>query len=500
MPKQEQTIAIANMDAETALAVSYQAFKNLGWDILFAGPDKILAQSTKKWNSNPQHVIAGYGENELMVSSEMIMNEVADITGKNRKNINAFTAAFEEAKTSMNDATIEGNKQALKELQAATEIAAENETKEAEEIDKAMNLSGSNLYVTYGIMAINVIVFILMVMNGAGIMEPNGYVHIKWGSNFTALTLTGDWWRLVTNIFIHFGIIHIAMNMYCLYIVGVYLEPMLGKTKYIAAYLCTGILASLVSLWWHKEGVNSAGASGAIFGLYGLFLALLTTKLIPERVRKAQLQSIGIFVAYNLIYGMKGGVDNSAHVGGLISGFVIGYLYAISIKREKEDQKAAWVLPLILIATVGITAGYLSSNKGSDAERVSVLNELKGTSYADNEKYTKDLEEIGKIEDKAVDPLSDTTLTDAQLKSKMESECLPLWKQAEEKLYLMKGYDVAPNQKMKAEKLLEYVQLRKEELAIFNKRIDGGEEEKFITDLNAVRAKINKLALEIQKL
>ena len=197
---------------------------------------------------------------------------------------------------------------------------------------------------------------------------------------------------------------------------------------------------------------------------------------------------------------MKGGVDNSAHIGGLISGFVIGYLYAISIKKEKEEQKASWVLPLIVIATIGITAGYLSNHKGSDAERVTVLNELKGTSYADNEKYTKDLEEIGKIEDKAVDPLSDTTLTDAQLKSKIESECLPLWKQAEEKLNLMKGYDVAPNQKTKAEKLLEYVQLRKEELAIFNKRIDGGEEEKFIADLNTVRGKINKLALEIQKL
>ena len=80
---------------------------------------------------------------------------------------------------------------------------AEQEVKDAEEIDAAMNLSNSNLYVTYAIIAINVLVFILMAINGAGIMETNGLVHIKWGSNYTPLTLSGDWWRLVSNVFIH---------------------------------------------------------------------------------------------------------------------------------------------------------------------------------------------------------------------------------------------------------------------------------------------------------
>ncbi|HEV7622240.1 MAG TPA: rhomboid family intramembrane serine protease, partial [Flavisolibacter sp.] len=81
------------------------------------------------------------------------------------------------------------------------------------------------------------LVFILMVMNGAGLMVPESLVHIKWGSNYTPLTESGDWWRLLSNIFIHFGIIHLLMNMYCLYMAGVYLESILGKVKYIVAYL-----------------------------------------------------------------------------------------------------------------------------------------------------------------------------------------------------------------------------------------------------------------------
>jgi rhomboid protease GluP len=465
MPKKEERITLTNIDNETALAVSYQAFKDLGWSVLFAGEDILQAQTSNSWNTNPQHVIVTLSGGELVVSSEMIKNELADITGKNKKNINAFINAFELAKSNIEPGTIEANKHAINELQSATKIVIEQDMQEAEEIDKAMNLSGSNLYVTYAIMAINIIVFILMAVNGAGIFEPNGYVHIKWGSNYTPLTLTGDWWRLVTNVFIHFGIIHIAMNMYCLYVVGIYLEPMLGKTRYIAAYLCTGVLASIVSLWWHKEGVNSAGASGAIFGLYGLFLALLTTKLIPEKVRKAQLQSIGIFVVYNLVYGMKGGVDNAAHIGGLISGFIAGYLYAISIKKERQEQKAAWVLPLIVIATIGTAVGYLSNNKKPDSERNAVLSEVKLASYKDGEKFGNDYNEIIRLQDEALEPLK-KNLSDELLEKNLSVNSMPLWNQAEAIGKRMQGMDVSPEMHQKIDLLMEYIALRKKEIEV----------------------------------
>ncbi len=164
---------------------------------MFAGEDKILGQTIKKWNANPQHVVIASTGSELIVSSEMIKDEMFDITGKNKKNIAIFFAAFEAAKNSISTDTIEANKAVITELRSATVLATEQEQKDAEEIVKAMNLSGSNMYVTYAIIAVNVLIFILMALNGAGLFEVNGYVHIKWGSDYAPLTLSGDWWRLV---------------------------------------------------------------------------------------------------------------------------------------------------------------------------------------------------------------------------------------------------------------------------------------------------------------
>src|SRR5678809_608301 len=120
--------------------------------------------------------------------------------------------------------------------------------------------------------------------------------------------------------------------------------------KYIIAYLATGIFASLASLWWHSEGINSAGASGAIFGLYGVFLALLFTNLIPKQVRSALLQSIGIFVVFNIVYGMRSGIDNAAHIGGLLTGMLIGFIFYLELSGRIMIRRSM-AAPLIMILT-----------------------------------------------------------------------------------------------------------------------------------------------------
>lgn len=483
MPQQQQSITVKGLDKETILAICYSAFKQLNWDILFAGDEKILGATIKNWKANSQQIIATGADGLLTVSSEMVQNESFDLGGRNKKNIAAFLGAFENCRNTVTETTIQQNLAAINELRIKTQQVAEQEVKDAAEIDAAMNLTGSNLYVTYAIIAINVLVFILMAINGAGIMETDGLVHVKWGSNYTPLTLSGDWWRFVTNVFIHFGIIHLLMNMYCLYMVGVYLEPMLGKAKYITAYLCTGVLASIISLWWHRDipNYNGAGASGAIFGMYGVFLALLTTNLIPKKMRQPLLQSIGIFVVYNLVYGMKGNVDNAAHTGGLLSGFIIGYLYVIAIKKEKQNEKAVWVLPLVFAITIGGAYGYLQQNK-------------------DLGKFMVTYSEFSEIEEKAIAPLNDTTLTDPELKNKIDSLCYPLWAEAETKLKTANSYQVSPAMHTKADKLLEYVQLRKQELDIYIKLINGGKSEDLMPQLNEVRNNINSLVEQLQKL
>ena len=285
MPSQKQEFSFPGQTTDLLLLFAYGTFLELGWTPKYAGPNAIVGYTPRSWNKYDDEILVEANSEIMSVTSTLVHNESFDMMGKNKKHIRDFMEAFEKVRSSMPK---QGWAEAIEQLKTQTVQRVTEETKHAEEIDKVMKLSRSNLYATYGIIAINVVVFILMVMNGAEIFTvTNGLVHIKWGSNVTALTLSGDWWRLLTSTFIHFGIIHLAMNMYALYTAGVYLEPMLGKTKYIAAYLCTGIIGGIVSLWWHKEGINGAGASGAIFGLYGVFLALLFTNLIPKQVRSA---------------------------------------------------------------------------------------------------------------------------------------------------------------------------------------------------------------------
>lgn len=499
MPKYEQFISPGNIDKESVLAICYQAMSDLNWTILFAGEDSLVGSTSKKWKTKGQQIICTAEGSHLIIRSEMIRNELADITGRNKKNVTTLIKAFETAKDTIDTTTIETNIHALKNIKEATIRTAEEQQQQAAELDKAMNLSGSNLYVTYAIIALNVLVFILMAVNGAGIFEPNGIVHIQWGSNFTPLTLSGDWWRLFTNIFIHFGIIHLGMNMYCLYMVGIYLEPMLGKARYTIAYLCTGVLASITSLWWHHDAVNSAGASGAIFGIYGLFLALLTTSLIPKLARQSLLQSIGIFVAYNLIYGMKSGVDNAAHVGGLVSGFIIGYGYVYAIKKEKEEQPVQWMLPATVLITAAVMFFYLQKNKLSQTERAATLSEVKAASYKDNEKFNKKLNEFDEIHKTINDFIYDTTLTDESLNKKIAEIGFPQLQTAKQSISATKNYDISPAAHIKADKLLQFLDLKKNELELLKQMTETKNYNELIPQLNDTRVKENTIFEELIK-
>ncbi|WP_449401420.1 rhomboid family intramembrane serine protease [Chryseobacterium wanjuense] len=99
-----------------------------------------------------------------------------------------------------------------------------------------------------------------------------------------------------------------------------------------------GILASLVSLFWHDATV-SIGASGAIFGMYGLFMALMVFKIFTPEFSKAFLLSTLVFVGINLLMGLAGGIDNAAHIGGLLSGFILGILMVLFIIKEDKNIK-----------------------------------------------------------------------------------------------------------------------------------------------------------------
>lgn len=499
MPEKSQTATIEGYDAERLLAIAYSSLQQLGWNIKYAGDNILLARTIKSWNKNDDEITIQTQNNQLTITSKMVHGEAFDMMGRNKKHIAGFLAAFETVKAKATGLNISEWNEKIMLLKDDTIKAAEQEIKQAEEADKVMNFSKSNLYLTYGIIAINVLVFVLMVAEGINFFQPTGVDIIHWGANFGPLTLTGDWWRLITCVFVHIGIIHLAFNMYALYMVGVYLEPMLGKTKYIVAYLCTGVFASLASLWWHNIPVPSAGASGAIFGMYGVFLAFLSTNLIPKQIRKGLLQSIGVFIVYNLIYGMKSGVDNAAHIGGLLSGLVIGYLYYMTMKGENAEKKKVTIIAAVAILTVVATFFYLENKKETSETRNKAQSEIDIYGYKDADKFNEKYNSIIDMQKRALVPLQDTSLTDDQLTEKLNSISLPEWENADRVVKELKTYNVSEKAKKKAKVMQQYIDFRKEQIRLILKLITE-KDEKINKELIELNNKISQAINELDQL
>ena len=465
MPSQKQEFSFPGQTTNQLLLFAYGTFLELGWTPKYAGPNAIIGYTPRSWNKYDDEIIVEAAGEAMSVKSSLVHNESFDMMGKNKKHIKDFMEVFEKVRSSTPKPEWTTS---IEDLRTQTVQTVTEEAKQAEEINKVMKLSGPNLYATYAIIGINVIVFILMVINGAGVFNPNALVHIEWGSNYSPLTLSGDWWRLFTCIFIHFGIIHLAMNSYALYMAGVFLEPMLGKTKYIIAYLATGIFASLASLWWHSEGINSAGASGAIFGLYGVFLALLFTNLIPKQMRSSLLQSIGVFVVFNLIYGTKSGIDNAAHIGGLLSGLIIGFVFYPLLRKEDKGVKSNLVL-LAIIAVTALSAWmYLNSpgNKIGPERREAEINSLKDAKFPDGEKFYEKYKEYVQSDEKIVKMFNDgieaykdwLTVNDENIKLEFE--------RATSVITTMKSYNVSDSAKKEINLLEQLLDSRKEQVVI----------------------------------
>jgi rhomboid protease GluP len=180
-------------------------------------------------------------------------------------------------------------------------------------------------FATSIILDLNILVFLLMIFSGIHIISPNGIELLQWGANRRLETTGGEWWRLLTSMFLHGGIMHLFLNIYGLVIAAIFVEPLLGRKKYFILYFLSGLCGSLASIWWYPNTI-SVGASGAIFGLYGAILGLLLTNAFPKEGKKGIFMMIGIYVGINLLWGLTGGIDNAAHIGGLLSGAIIGII------------------------------------------------------------------------------------------------------------------------------------------------------------------------------
>lgn len=188
------------------------------------------------------------------------------------------------------------------------------------------------------LLLLNIGVFVVMIFLGLNIVSPTPKELLEIGGNRRFEVMNGEYWRLLTSIFIHGGLLHLFMNLLGLGIGASLLEGMLSKAQLIISYIVCGILASVVSIYWHENTV-SVGASGAIFGLYGLILAFTVFKIYPTDMRGMTWILLGLYAGVSLLFGFLGGIDNAAHFGGLISGFILGGIFILT-EKEKLTKNA----------------------------------------------------------------------------------------------------------------------------------------------------------------
>jgi rhomboid protease GluP len=234
-----------------------------------------------------------------------------------------------------------------------------------------------------------------------------------------------------------------------------------------------------VSLWWHDYTV-SAGASGAIFGLYGVFLAILSTNHVDRSMRNGLLANIGVFVVYNLVYGaFKGGIDNAAHIGGLLGGIVIGYLYIPGLRKPNNLRLNRITLSGVAVITLACSAfGYSSMAK------------------SDRLIYYKRMQEFYNIETKAISIFTEQeSKTSMQVSAQLE-EGITYWQSGVKLIKELDKLNLSENIHHKNEILVQYCQLRIKSYLLLNeasKRNTSADESKLQAINQQIQSVLDKL-------
>lgn len=223
-----------------------------------------------------------------------------------------------------------------------------------------LNAISPRVWLTQALVGLIGLAFLITLLLGGGLLRVDGRVHLLLGSNFGPLTLRGEWWRLVASQFLHFGLLHVAFNAMALWNIGPIAERLFGRGHFLLLFLLSGIGGGFGTLLWHPE-VNSAGASGAIFGVIGGLLAFLSRRDLgmPPRLVLALRRSFISFGAISLAAGfLLPGVDNAAHIGGLLTGYVLGLALARPVDVEVR-RRFDFTRPLVALVVMGTVFAVL---------------------------------------------------------------------------------------------------------------------------------------------
>jgi rhomboid protease GluP len=225
---------------------------------------------------------------------------------------------------------------------------------------------GNKQPITTTLVGMNVAVYAAMVLTGVSPVAPTSVQVLKWGANWGPLSLGGEPWRMLASNYVHGGIIHIALNMWCLWNLGFLAERVFDPWTYVLTYTFCGLAGSLASLWWHPMAVG-VGASGAIFGLAGALISALYLGHLPisRQAIQGTLKSLLMFAGYNLFFGAAiRVVDNSAHIGGLLAGLALGAVLAKHLTAPPEIRDR-WRAAVFVVAAVVLVLLFMAVKHAS---------------------------------------------------------------------------------------------------------------------------------------
>lgn len=236
------------------------------------------------------------------------------------------------------------------------------------------------VWLTWVLLAANVLAFVAMAVITRSPWTFSINDLLEWGGNFAPSVYSGEFWRPLTSMFLHGGLVHLAMNMFVLKVIGPFLERLFGVTTYLLLYLLAGLAGSVFGMLWHPE-VVSVGASGAIFGLYGGLLGFLLARrnVIQPEVLRPLLQNGLYFLGMNLVLGFAiPNVDVAAHLLGAAAGFIGGLVASWVPSR---NLSTSWlmrnaVLALLCVAVSAFPLAYMPASVESHVRYLAAFRRL----------------------------------------------------------------------------------------------------------------------------
>lgn len=326
-PRYSTSCVLENRSPAEQLVILWLALEKTGWNISEISPDRLIAFthfSLRSWN---EQVSITPGPENIRLNSVSTGAQIFDF-GRNRQNIRRLQQAITAVNT-------EYDHEQLGAIYAERQHLVGSKTGTVQLTPARQGFlsifkPARGYFITPILILLNILIYMVLtnkwLFAGGTWWAADVAVLEQAGANFKPLTLFGQPWRLITAGFLHADVLHLFFNMYGIMIGGSYLEPLLGKWRFLAVYLLCLLAASMASLWWY-DITPTLGASGVVFGLFGFIFALLLHRLIEPHERRALLISIGIYLAFSLssIF-FQTNFDHGAHIGGLLMGLLMGQL------------------------------------------------------------------------------------------------------------------------------------------------------------------------------